>query len=94
MQTLQIISLDNRGKEDVQRKCKAETNQDVEEEETDGEEEDDDEAEQNEQEEDEPEQPPNAEKENDDDIIMDRVNILDRIDEFFGVWCKYGVRMV
>ena len=65
-----------------QRKCKAETNQDVKEE-TDGEEEDNDELEQNEQEEDEPEQPQNAEKENDDDIIMDRVNIFERIDEFF-----------
>ena len=68
-----------------QRKCKAEINQDVEDEETDGEEEDDDEPEQNEQEEDEPEQPPNAEKENDDGIIMGRVNIFERIDEFFGV---------
>ena len=67
-----------------QQKCQAEINQDVEEE-TNGEEEDNDEPEQNEQEEDEPEQPPNAEKENDDGIIMDRVNIFERIDEFFGV---------
>ena len=76
-----------------QRECKAETNQDVEEE-TDGEEEDNDELEQNEQEEDEPEQPHNAEKENDGDIIMGRVNIFERIDEFFGAYCKYCVRMV
>ena len=68
-----------------QWKCKAEINQDVKEGETDSEEEDDDEPEQNEQEKDEPEEPPNAEKENDDDIIMGRVNIFERIDEFFGV---------
>ena len=68
-----------------QRKCKAEINQDVEEEESGGEEEDDDKQEQNGQAEGEPEQPQNSGKENDDDIIMYRVNIFERIDEFFGV---------
>ena len=87
MQTLQIISLNSRGKEDASTemqsrdKSRCQKKRDVEE--------DSDVSEQNEQEQDEPEQPPNAEKENNDEIIMDRVNIFERIDEFFGIEALY-----